>query len=106
MIPTPGAAMSGLTRSAPVPSAGPRDEKPAICGRGVGLEPVVLPTAKDAVGVAVDATYALMAAPATSSTWTVGTEWTSGSRLLGLTFVRIIPTPPARLTSADFATRS
>src|ERR687886_630976 len=68
MIPTPGAAMSGLTRSAPVPSAGPRDEKPAICGSGVGLEPVVLPTAKDALGARLFGAHLAASLPASPET--------------------------------------
>src|SRR5689334_7618757 len=68
---TPGAVMSGLIRSPPPAMAGPGEENAAIAGaRGT-----VFDTAdSDAVGAAV-LTYALIAAPATWSTCTVGMTW-------------------------------
>ena len=102
---TPGAVMSGLSRSLSLDSAGPREEKLATWGTGVGAPPVVSPGVNVAVGAVVVA-YVLMAAPATSSTWTVGTTCRSESRLPGETLVRIIPTPPAALTAADLSVRA
>ena len=48
---TPGAEMSGLSRSLSSDAAGPREEKPAICGTGVTL-PDRLPSLKVAVAEA------------------------------------------------------
>ena len=44
--------MSGLMTSELLATAGPREEKPAICGIGVST-PVVLPTTKAALAPAV-----------------------------------------------------
>jgi hypothetical protein len=68
---TPGAVMSGLSRS-PLPAmAGPADEKLAISGARTWVTVVA---ESDAVAPAV-AAYALIARPAALFTWTVGTWW-------------------------------
>src|SRR3954447_3216216 len=50
---TPGAAMSGLTRSPPLVRSGPREENPATTGTGVGGRPVWSPTSSAIVGFGV-----------------------------------------------------
>ena len=71
MMSTPGAVMSGLIRSPPPATAGPAEENAAIAGaRGT----TCAASDRDAVGAAV-CRYALSAAPATSSTCTVGMKW-------------------------------
>src|SRR5262245_41111248 len=73
---TPGAMMSGLPRSPPLKSDGPRDEKLATRGAsGVGapetgwIAAVAEPPA--------EAMYALIAKPDVASRWAVGTKWKS-----------------------------
>src|SRR4029453_2469195 len=66
---TPGARMSGLGRSPLLETEGARDENAATWGASMVT---CCAADSDAVAPAV-AAYALMAAPATSSTCTVGT---------------------------------
>src|SRR4029453_18175066 len=92
---TPGAVTSGLSRS-PLPAmAKPLDENAAISG---ARAETVTDAACDAVGVAVPAMYALIAAPSVGPRCTVGTKWKSAFRLFGVGLYRIIPTPPACCT--------
>src|SRR4029078_10309704 len=75
---TPGAMMSGLPRSPPLKSDGPRDENPATTGAsGVGAPET---GASEAVAAApAEAMYALMARPFVLLMWSVGTKWKSAS---------------------------
>src|ERR1051325_10928043 len=74
---TPGAMMSGLPRSPPLKSDGPRDENAATTGAsGVGAPTIGL---SDAVGLAVPAMYALIASPSVLLMWSLGTKWKSAS---------------------------
>src|SRR5215468_5498393 len=66
MTSTPGAVMSGFSRSPPPARDGPTDEKPAMIGARTGVGSV---TDSDAVAPGV-AAYALMASPAGASTCT------------------------------------
>jgi hypothetical protein len=54
MMPTPGAAMSGLRMSLPSACTGPRDEKPATTGATVS-SPEVLPCSNVTVAPGVRA---------------------------------------------------
>ena len=103
---TPGAAMSGFNRSEPVASSGPREEKPAICGTGGRGSPVVSSGTSATWISGSAATFSLSARLSGALTCTVGTECLSVSIEESLRLTRIMPTPPARATSADLATRS
>src|ERR1700749_382586 len=74
---TPGARMSGLPRSPPLKSDGPRDEKPATTGASTFTG--VLVSLSDAVGFAVEWMYALTFRPSVLLMWAVGTKWKSAS---------------------------
>lgn len=87
-----------------VPSDGPREEKPAICGYGMLVE-LWLPSVSVAVAPAV-AAYVLIAVEAGGLTCTVGTVCRSPSSEFSVGFASTMPMPPARFTSADLATRS
>ena len=104
MTSTPGAVMSGLSRSPPPARAGPYDENAGhrrVRGPGSGRTAEIV-----AVGLGV-AAYALIAAPATLSTCTAGTEVeVSVERLPGVGLERTMPTPPAFLTATLLSTRA
>ena len=99
--------MSGLMTSESLAMAGPREEKPAICGTrsgraARGVAELEWPRWRPAV-----AAYGVIAGRRdVGSTCTVGTEWKSASRLPGVVLTSTMPTPPARSTSALLATRS
>src|SRR5687767_2070301 len=67
---TPGAETSGLSRSPEAPSSGPRDENAAIFGASAAPETAPMTAVAEAPA---EVTYALTSAPATWSTWIVGT---------------------------------
>src|SRR5690348_5020201 len=69
---TPGAVRSGLIKLPSPTIAGPTLENAATSGaRGVAVDTADI----DAVGAAVEARYALIAAPSVCPTWTVGITW-------------------------------
>ena len=75
---TPGAMMSGFSRSPPLLGDGPREENAATAGASALT---CTPADSAPVGPAVPAMYALIAAPAAWSTWIDGTKWKSALRL-------------------------
>src|SRR6478752_5789679 len=78
---TPGAAMSGFSRSPSETRVGPCAENPASCGSGV-LCLVWLPGSNDAVALAPAwSTYLKSLTPSASEMWIVGIAWKSASRL-------------------------
>ena len=105
MTSTPGAVMSGLSRSPPPARAGPHEEKPAIVRRahrrGVRAEIDAVGAGRGGVrldGCTVDAVD-------------VDASGSSGSRPLSdvgrrLALARTMPTPPASLTAWLLSTRS
>ena len=103
MTSTPGAMMSGLSRSPPPARAGPRDEKPATIGALIGTWQHVGDGRRRAGAVSA---YALIGAPATLSTWIVGTEWKSALSELRAALNSIMPTPPALSTARLLSTRA
>src|SRR3954468_3034987 len=101
---TPGAAMSGLSRS-PVARLGPREEKPAMLGASTGVTGP--PSLNFAVGLAVPVTYALIASPVALSTCVAGATWTSATWPAPTAMLAmIVPTPPASATAAGLSTRA
>src|ERR1700682_1527471 len=104
MTSTPGAVMSGLSRSPPPASAGPVDENAAIAGAST-----LTCVAADRLAVApapADEMYARIAVLVTLSTWMVGAKWKSVLREFGDGFRRIMPTPPALRTATLLSTRA
>src|SRR4051794_8244766 len=99
----PGAMTSGLSKSPPPATNGPREEKAAV--NGAGSVSVIVDGLIFAVAPAV-AAYAFRAARSVSATWTVGTKWKSALSELGLVFTRIIPIPPASFTARLLLTRA
>ena len=73
-----------------VDRAGPTDEPSRMAGARW-----VIGSPKAAVGSAVLAMYALIAAPSTWPTWTVGTKWKSRVKVPCVGLYMIMPTPPA-----------
>src|SRR5690349_851506 len=100
---TPGALMSGLSRSPPLLTDGPIDEKSAMTGASF-FTAVAAEIA--AVGFAVPAMYALMAAPSVGPTWIDGTKWKSALSELAVGLYWIMPTPPACWTALLLSTRA
>ena len=98
--------MSGFRRSESVASSGPREENPAICGAGGSGLPVVSVGCRATVMAGLAATFALSSRASGALTCTVGMTCWSGSVEEGVTLTRIMPTPPARFTSALLAVRS
>src|SRR5690349_1101426 len=100
---TPGAVMSGLSRSDEPDRLGPADENAAISGARAWMATAA---AIDAVGLAVPAMYALIAVPSGVPTCTVGTKWKSALSELVVGLYSTMPTPPAFLTARLLAIRS
>src|SRR5512135_3404020 len=104
MTSTPGAVMSGFSRSPPPARAGPFDENAAIAGASTFTW-----VAADRLAVApapADAMYERIVARATWSTWIVGTKWKSALSEFGDVFMRIMPTPPPFFTARLLSVRA
>src|SRR5262249_541783 len=68
---------------------------------------VVMLADNDAVGLAVDAMYDLIARPSVLLMCTDGTKWKSASSsCASVTLLRIMPTPPASFTARLLSTRA
>src|SRR6478609_1521253 len=76
---TPGAEISGLSRSPPDARVGPRDEKPAIWGAGAGGSPVRSPLTRLTVSAGFACSLDFSSRLLGALTWTVGTTWLSAS---------------------------
>src|SRR5215217_409426 len=96
---TPGAAMSGFSRSPPEARLGPREENPASCGAGAGGSPVRSPLTRLTVNAGLASSLDLSSRLFGAFTCTVGSTWLSASSELLVRFTRIIPTPPLFWTS-------
>src|SRR5215217_7201614 len=103
---TPGAAMSGFSRSPPDARVGPRDEKPAIWGAGAGGRPVRSPLTRLTVSAGLASSLDFSSRLLGALTCTVGSTWLSASSELLVRFTRIMPTPPLSWTSWLLAVRS